>query len=158
MPRATKAGRAAPGLPHKSFVVDNGGYSTKAGFAPEHDRPDGETLSRCHGVPNSIVKTRDRKTYIASQMDKHVTQWSEAVFRRPVEHGQVVSWEAQKEIWEISFLDERTAEKDLLISQPEETTLVVGDAPNTLPALQKNADEIIMEEWGFGGYVRVLGM
>ena len=158
MPRATKGARASPGLPAKSFVVDNGGYSIKAGFAPESEEEiDEQILLRCHVVSNSIVKTRDRKTYVASQMDKDVTQWSEAVFRRPVERGQVVSWESQKEIWDFSFFDERTAQKDMLISQPEETTLILGEHPNTLPALQKNEDEIIMEEWGFGGYMRTSG-
>ena len=158
MPRVTKGARAPAGLPAKSFVVDNGGYAIKAGFAPVNEQQKNEqTLSRCHVVSNSIVKTRDRKTYVASQMDKDVTQWSEAVFRRPVEHGQVVSWEAQKEIWEFSFLDESTAQKDMLISQPDETTLILGEHPNTLPTLQKNADEIIMEEWGFNGFMRTLG-
>ncbi|RMZ90245.1 hypothetical protein DV736_g2521, partial [Chaetothyriales sp. CBS 134916] len=85
-----------------------------------------------------------------------VTQWSEAVFRRPVEHGQVVSWEAQMEIWDSSFFNTKTAHKDLLITNPEDTTFIFGEHPNTLPALQKNADEIIMEEWGFGGYMRTL--
>lgn len=79
------------------------------------------------------------------------------MFRRPVEHGQIVSWEAQKEIWDQSFFDEKTAQRDLLIAQPEETTLILTEAPNTIPALQKNADEIIMEEWRFGGYSRVVG-
>ena len=158
MPRATKGARAPPGLPAKTFVIDNGGYAIKAGFAPDIEQQDDEqTLSSCNVISNSIVKTRDRKTYVASQTDKDVTQWSEAVFRRPVERGQVVSWEAQKEIWDFSFFDEKTARKDMLISQPEENTLILGEHSNTLPALQKNADEIIMEEWGFGGYMRTLG-
>ncbi|RMZ79597.1 hypothetical protein DV737_g3296, partial [Chaetothyriales sp. CBS 132003] len=154
--RRAKGARARAQLPSRSFVVDNGAYSIKAGFAPEGLEADEQTLSTCHVVPNAIVKTRDRKTYIASHMDRHVTQWSEAVFRRPVEHGQVVSWEAQKEIWDFSFFNPKTAHKDLLITNPEDTTFIFGEHPNTLPALQKNADEIIMEEWGFGGYMRAL--
>jgi actin-related protein 6 len=157
MPRATKTGaRVPPGLPAKTFILDNGSYSVKAGFAPKGDEDDETSLLRCHIIPNSVVKTRDRKIYVASQMDQNVTQWSEAVFRRPVEHGQVVSWEAQKEIWDFSFFDERTAHKDLLIAHPEDTTLIFSENPNALPALQRNADEIIMEEWGFCGYMRTL--
>jgi actin-related protein 6 len=80
------------------------------------------------------------------------------VFRRPVEKGYIVNWEAQKEIWENAFFDEKTARsKDLRIESPEDTTLVLTEAPNALPTLQKNADEIVMEEWGFGGYVRCVG-
>ena len=158
MPRATKAAaRTPPQLPAQTFVLDNGGYSIKAGFAPGQPEEDEQTLSRCHIIPNAIVRTRDRKTYVAAQMDKDVTQWSEAVFRRPVEHGQLVGWEAQKEIWDYSFFDEKTAMKELLVSQPEETTLILTENPSTIPTLQKNADEIIMEEWGFGGYTRALG-
>ena len=158
MPRVTKAAaRAPPQLPSRTFVLDNGGYSIKAGYAPSQPADDEQTLSRCNAIPNAIVRTRDRKTYIGAQMDKDTTQWSEAVFRRPVEHGQLVSWETQKEIWDQSFFDEKAAKKDLLISQPEGTTLILTENPSTIPALQKNADEIIMEEWGFGGYSRVLG-
>lgn len=155
MPRATKGGvRAPPGLPGRTFIIDNGGFSIKAGYAPAQPEDDEQSLSRCHVVPNAIVRTRDRKTYVGAQMDKEVTQWSEAIYRRPVEHGQLVGWEAEKEIWDFSFFDERTAQNDLLISEPEDTTLIFTESPNTIPALQKNADEIIMEEWGFGGYRR----
>ncbi|RMZ84368.1 hypothetical protein DV738_g584, partial [Chaetothyriales sp. CBS 135597] len=154
--RRAKGARARAQLPSRSFIVDNGAYSIKAGFAPDGLETDEQTLSKCHVVPNAIVKTRDRKTYIASRMDRDVTQWSEAVFRRPVEHGQVVSWEAQKEIWDFSFFNTKTAHKDLLITNPEDTTFIFAEHPNTLHALQKNADEIIMEEWGFGGYLRTL--
>lgn len=157
MPRATKGARGPAGLPAQTFIIDNGEYSLKAGFAPAEQQDDSTSLSQCLVIPNSIVKTRDRKTHVAAQMDKDITQWSEAVFRRPVEHGQVVSWEAQKEVWDFSFFDDRSASKDLLITQPEETTLILGENSNVLPALQKNEDEIIMEEWGFGGYMRTSG-
>ncbi|OQV06385.1 hypothetical protein CLAIMM_10956 [Cladophialophora immunda] len=156
MPRAPKSTRNTPGLPSTTFVLDDGGYSIKAGFAPSDPVPDTDALRRCHIIPNSIVRSRDRKVYVGSQSEE-ITQWSEALFRRPVENGQVVSWEAQKEIWDQSFFDERVAKKDLLVKSPGDTTLIFTEPPNTMPAFQKNADEIIMEEWGFGGYTRVIG-
>ncbi|KAL6252585.1 Actin-related protein 6 [Rhinocladiella similis] len=157
MPRQTKASaRHVPGLPSTSFVLDNGGFTIKAGFAPTDPATDDATLSRCHTIPNAIVRSRDRKTYVGSE-SAEITQWSEALFRRPVENGQVVSWEAQKEIWDRSFFDEKTAGKDVVVKSPEDTTLIFTEPPNSMPALQKNADEIIMEEWGFGGYSRVIG-
>ncbi len=164
-PRATKSSaRAVPGLPSTTFVLDNGGYSIKAGFAPPPGAggqksaasDDEEVLTRCHTIPNALVRSRDRKVYVGAQAEE-ITQWSEALFRRPVENGQVVSWEAQKEIWDQSFFDDRTSPKDLLVKSPEDTTLIFTEHPNAMPALQKNADEIIMEEWGFGGYSRVIG-
>jgi actin-related protein 6 len=159
MPRATKGAKAPASLPEKTFVLDNGGYLMKAGFAPTGEEPDEESLKRCHSVPNVVVKLGSEgggKTYIASQIDTQITRWNEALFRRPVEHGQVVSWDAQREIWDFSFFDDKTAHKDVFVSAPEETTFILGDQPSSLHALQKNADEIIMEEWGFGGYMRTL--
>jgi actin-related protein 6 len=105
---------------------------------------------------HSLVRTRDRRIYVASQQND-ISQWSEATFRRPVERGQLVNWEAEKEIWEHSFFDQKTAHQRLFLKDPDETTLILTEAPNTMHALQRNADEIIMEEWGFGGYARIVG-
>lgn len=153
MPRAARAA-LPPALPPQTLVVDNGGYTLKAGFAPQENTSDEETLSRCHVIPDTLVRTRDRKIYVGAQTETEITQWSEAIFRRPVEHGQIVSWEAQKEIWDHSMFDGKTAPTDLLVTDPSNTSLILGNNPNVLPALQKNADEIIMEEWAFGGYFR----
>lgn len=147
-------------LPDKTFIVDNGAYTLKAGYAPENPPPEDEVqaLSACATIPNTIVKTRGNRIYVGSQLNTHVTDWNEMFFRRPVEKGYIVNWEAQREIWEHSFFDEKTARsKELRITDPEDTTLVLTEAPNALPVLQKNADEIVMEEWGFGGYYRSLG-
>ncbi|KAL2423463.1 Actin-like protein arp6 [Exophiala dermatitidis] len=157
MPRGSRASaRSVPALPSTTFVLDNGGYSIKAGFAPSEAAADTEALTKCRTVSNTLVRTRDKKIYVGAQTEE-ITHWSEALFRRPVENGQVVSWEAQKEIWDQSFFDERTATKDVFVADPANTTLIFTEPLNTMPALQKNADEIIMEEWGFGGYSRVIG-
>lgn len=148
--------RAGLDLPSSTYILDNGAYTIKAGFAPDENVEDVEKLKRCEVIPNCIVRSRERKTYIAAQTDE-ITQWSEAVFRRPVENGQLVSWETQKEIWDYSLFDGKTASSKALVSDPDSTTLIYAETPNTIPALQKNADEIIMEEWGFGGYLRVVG-
>ncbi|KAL1999039.1 hypothetical protein VTN02DRAFT_5154 [Thermoascus thermophilus] len=147
-------------LPEKTFIIDNGAYTMKAGYAPTFPPPEDEVqaLSACVTIPNALAKTRGNRVFIGSQLSMHISDWNEATFRRPVEKGYIVNWEAQKEIWEHSFLDERTARnKDVRITDPENTTLLLTEAPNGLPALQKNADEIIMEEWGFGGYLRCVG-
>jgi actin-related protein 6 len=159
MPRTSKAAaKVVSGPPSTTFVLDNGAYSMKAGFAPNETKQDSETLSHCVVIPNAIARTRDRKIYIAAQLDEEITQWAETTFRRPVEHGQIVNWEAEKEIWDRSFFDEKTAQRSVHIKDPEDTTLILTESPNTIPALQKNADEIIMEEWGFRGYWRTIGL
>ena len=145
-------------LPSSTLILDDGAYTIKAGFAPSSPSTStDQTLMRCHNVPNALCRTRDRRTYVASQIDNQISHWSEATFRRPVERGQLVNWETQKEIWDYSFFDEKTASRDLLVKDAADITLILSEAPNTMPALQKNADEIIMEEWGFGGYARVVG-
>ncbi|KAL5333167.1 actin family [Aspergillus crustosus] len=147
-------------LPDKTFIIDNGAYTMKAGYAPGSTPADDEdtALSACTVIPNAIAKTRSNRTYVGAQIGGNITDWNEMLFRRPVEKGYTVNWEAQKEIWECSFFDEKTVRSnDLRVPDPEDVTLVFTEAPNALPALQKNADEIIMEEWGFGGYLRCVG-
>ena len=144
-------------LPKKTFILDNGAYNMKAGYAPDLSSED--VLSACTSIPNAIVKTRDNRIVIGAQLATHVTDWNEAAFRRPVEKGYIVNWEAEREIWEHSFFEEKATarNKGLRIGTPEETTLVLTEGPNTLPVLQRNTDEMVMEEWGFGGYARCLG-
>ena len=149
-------------LPEKTFIVDNGAYTIKAGYAAAFPPPEDEAqaLSACVTIPNALAKTRGNRVFIGSQLSTHISDWNEATFRRPVEKGYIVNWEAQKEIWEHSFFDEKTAwNKEVRITDPENTTLLLTEAPNCLPALQKNADEIIMEEWSFGmGKTWLLGV
>ena len=162
-PRTSKNSPAisqAQQLPEKTFIIDNGAYTLKAGYAPDSALPEDENklLSTCTTIPNAITKTRGNRVYLGSQLSTHVTDWNEAMFRRPMEKGYIVNWEAQRAIWEHSFFDAKTVRnKNLHVANPDETTLVLTEAPNALPALQRNADEIVMEEWGFGGYVRCVG-
>jgi actin-related protein 6 len=158
MPRTTKSTRSAPSLPTSTFILDSGAHTIKAGFAPPALLPsDTDTLQNCHVVPNTLIRTRDKKIHVAAQ-SQEITQWSEALYRRPMENGQVVSWEVQQEIWDQSFFDERIAGKEVWVKEPESTTLVLTEMPNGLPSLGKMTDEMVMEDWGLGGYMRVVGV
>ncbi|KAJ5348309.1 uncharacterized protein N7506_001562 [Penicillium brevicompactum] len=143
-------------LPESTFIIDNGAYMMKAGYAST--LPPSEAVTACSQVPNTLVKTRDNKVVIGSQLST-VTDWNEAMFRRPVEKGYIVNWEAEREIWDQTFFDENAAagNKNLKIENPEDTTLILTEAPNAMPILQRHTDEMVMEEWGFGGYTRCLG-
>ncbi|KAL4803929.1 actin family [Aspergillus unguis] len=158
-PSGKSSAAQARSLPDKTFIIDNGAYSMKAGYAPDSLPTDDEDgISACTVIPNAIAKTRGNRIYVGAQIGTNVADMNEMLFRRPVEKGYTVNWEAQKEIWENSFFDEKTVRaKELRVAEPEDTTIIFGEAPNALPALQKNADEIIMEEWGFGGYLRCVG-
>lgn len=147
-------------LPDKTFIIDNGAYTMKSGYAPDQStlQDEATALSACTSIPNAIAKTRGNRVYIGAQLSGQITDVNEMAFRRPVEKGYIVNWEAQKEIWENSFFDEKTVRnKDLKIGDAEDTTLVLAEAPNALPVLQRNADEMVMEAWGFGGYLRCVG-
>jgi actin-related protein 6 len=147
-------------LPSKTFIVDNGAYTIKAGFAnPISEDETADSLSGCVQIPNALTRTRDKRIYTGAELSTQVADWNEAVFRRPVEKGFIVNWEAQREIWEHTFFDEKTARDPAVrCADPKDTTLILTEAPNAMAALQKNADEMIMEEWSFGGYARCLGV
>ena len=100
-----------------------------------------------------MARDRERKVYIGSELEK-CKDFGEIVFRRPVEKGYLVNWEAQKEIWEHEFFDDKAP----LRCDPKETGLILTEAPNALPALQNACDQVVFEEFGFARYYRCPGM
>lgn len=150
----------------KTLVVDNGGFSIKAGFASSTP-----SLDDCHIVPNCFARERDKKAWVGSEIEA-CRDFGEMAFRRPVEKGYVVNWEAEKAIWDSTFLNPNStlsvSEWDclcecniyiLMINQcdPHETNLVLTEAPNTTAALQSNCDQIVFEEYEFATYSRQIG-
>ena len=98
MPRHSKSAQQV--LPTRTLIVDNGAYTIKAGFASESQQPED-----CHVIPNCVVKDRGKKVWIGSQLDD-CTDFGEVVFRRPVEKGYLVGWEAEKAVWDNSFFNQ----------------------------------------------------
>src|SRR5580700_6701846 len=94
--RRTKS--SGPPPPHRTLVVDNGAYTIKAGFSSS------SSTEAPHVIPNCMARDRDRKVYIGSQLGK-CKDFGDITFRRPVEKGYLVNWEAEKEIWEHEFFD-----------------------------------------------------
>ena len=98
MPRQAKATEYT--LPELTLIVDNGAYSMKAGFATSSPDPEKD----CHVVPNCMAKSRDKRVWVGSQLE-NCKDFGEMAFRRPVEKGYLVNWEAEKEIWDSTFFD-----------------------------------------------------
>lgn len=99
-PRGKKAAAAAP---NKTLVLDNGAYTMKAGLVSGTSSD--PSYSDCHVIPNCIARShRDKRTYVASELED-CKDFGELAFRRPVEKGFIVGWEAQKAIWEHEFMD-----------------------------------------------------
>ncbi|KAI9859735.1 MAG: Actin- protein 6 [Vezdaea acicularis] len=135
-------------LAPSTLIIDNGAYTLKAGFST----PTPDPATDCHLIPNCLARDRSRKTWIGADL-YNATDYSEMLFRRPVEKGYVVNWEAQKEIWDRSFFDAG----GVLKCDPHETNLILTEAPNAPQALQTNTDQIVFEEYEFASYYRCVG-
>lgn len=147
MSASRKSRAAGPRPPSSTLVLDNGADTIKAGFVTG-DKVDGPRV-----IPNCVARDRHRKTYVGSELEK-CRDFGELAFRRPVEKGFVVSWEAQKEIWDREFFDDKAPQR----CDPSETRLVLAEQPNALPALQTHCDQMVFEEFGFSSYYRGIGV
>ena len=97
MPRTAKPVERS--LPSQTLVVDNGAYTVKAGFANNNTEAED-----CHVIPNCIARDRGKRTWVGAQLEK-CDDFGEIAFRRPVERGFLVNWEAEKAIWDDTFVD-----------------------------------------------------
>ena len=84
----------------RTLIFDNGGYTIKAGFASPNPH-----YEDCHLIPNCIARSRDRRSLVATQIES-CRDFGGMAFRRPVEKGYLVNWEAEKEIWDRTLLEE----------------------------------------------------
>lgn len=141
-----KAKPAPPAKPSKTLVVDNGGYTLKAGVVADNGIHDPRV------VPNCIARDRSKKIYVASDLAK-CRDFGELHFRRPVERGFIVNWEAQKEIWDQELFEKLVPKCD----DPADTRLILTEQPGGLPVLQTNCDQVVFEEYGFASYYRGVG-
>ncbi|KAL5606819.1 uncharacterized protein BROUX77_004012 [Berkeleyomyces rouxiae] len=149
--RRSKPSRAPP--PPQTLVLDNGAYTLKAGLVASSPAADNATATTPTPkiIPNCLARDRHKKVYIGSQV-LAARDYSEMAFRRPVEKGFIVNWEAQKEIWDHEIFGDQA--KGALGVDPAETSLLLGEAPGALPSLQTNCDQVIFEEYGFARYCR----
>lgn len=141
-----KSRSAGPPPPARTLILDNGANTIKAGFVTG-DRTDTPRV-----IPNCIARDRHRKTYVGSELEK-CKDFSEIAVRRPVEKGFIVNWEAEKEIWDREFFDEKAPQ----FCDPSDSRLILTEQPNALPALQTHCDQMVFEEFGFASYYRGVG-
>lgn len=141
-----KSKSSGPAPPSRTLVLDNGASTIKAGFVSDELTEDPRI------IPNCIARDRARKVYVASDLEK-CRDFGEIQFRRPVEKGFIVNWEAQKEIWDREFFDDKAPQK----CDPTETRLLLTEQPNSLPILQSNCDQVVFEEYQFASFYRGTG-
>ena len=97
MPRVAKPVERV--LPERSLIIDNGASTLKSGFASSTP-----SLEDCHVIPNCLAKDRAKRVWVGGQLSK-CQDFGEIVFRRPVDKGFLVNWEAEKAIWDNTFLE-----------------------------------------------------
>ncbi|KAI5860898.1 Actin/actin-like protein [Durotheca rogersii] len=132
--------------PSRTLVLDNGAHTIKAGYVM------GEAVDEPRVIPNCIARDRYKNIYVGSELS-NCTDFSEVAFRRPIEKGFVVNWEAEREIWQREFFGDKAPQS----CDPSETRLLLSEAPNSLPTLQTNCDQMVFEEFGFASYYRGIG-
>ncbi len=71
----------------------------KAGFVTAAPSPED-----CQIIPNCLAKDRGKRVWIGSQLAK-CSDFGDITFRRPVEKGFLVNWEAEKAIWDNTFIE-----------------------------------------------------
>ena len=148
-PRASKHAKPTPAS--KTLVLDNGAYAIKAGFSLPSSTPNEE--QDCHEIPNCIAKGAHNRVWVGAQLHQ-CKDFAEMNFRRPVQNGCLVNWEAEKEIWDQTFFNDKSSP---VFCDPTETNLLLTEAPNSLPTLQSNCDQMIFEEFEFAAYRRTPG-
>ncbi|KAF2712403.1 Actin/actin-like protein [Pleomassaria siparia CBS 279.74] len=149
-PKISKKATAA--APVKTLVLDNGAYTLKAGLVAPSGTP---SYDDCRVLPNCIARSvRDKCMYTSSELYQ-CKDFGELAFRRPVEKGFIVNWEAEKAIWEHELLSETAGEG--LRCDPKDTNLLLMEKPNCPKELQKNCDEIVFEQFEFSAYYRCVG-
>lgn len=146
MAPSRKSRSSGPAPPTKTLVLDNGAYTLKAGFT---------TSPSPRVVPNCLARDRHRKTYVGSELSQ-CKDFGEIQFRRPVDKGFIVSWEAQKGIWDAELFAEGAGGG--LGCEAAETRLILAEPPGGVPALQANCDQMVFEEFGFASFYRAMGM
>jgi actin-related protein 6 len=98
-PKGSKKASAA--AQPQTLVLDNGAYTLKAGLVATSTAD--VSYDSCTVIPNCIARsTRDKRGYVASELTQ-CKDFGELAFRRPVEKGFIVNWEAEKAIWEHEF-------------------------------------------------------
>ena len=58
----------------------------------------------CHIIPNCLAKGSNNRVWVGAQLDD-CTDFAEMAFRRPIQKGNLVNWESEREIWCQSFFD-----------------------------------------------------
>jgi len=124
----------------ETFILDNGGYTIKAGYASQ-------TTPRV--IPNCIVKAKaeKRRAFIGDQIED-CRELSSLFYMLPFQKGYLVNWDHQKTLWDHLF------GKQSFHLKCDELNLVVTEPYNNFSSIQEGLSEIFFEEYGFKSLLR----
>lgn len=123
------------------LVLDNGSYEIKAGRA---------NSAECFHVKNALMRSRDRRLWLANAVDmcKDLTGLQ---YKRPVERGQLYTWELEKVIWDWMWDTKKIVQSE---DEFRDMTLLLTESPGSLPSMSTNTDQVVFEEYEFANYRR----
>ncbi|KAH8822327.1 actin-domain-containing protein [Flagelloscypha sp. PMI_526] len=129
---------------HPTIVLDNGGYTVKAGVV-RNKRPVYPTPKV---IQNAVIRSQgDNKTYLGHEFENCV-DYSALHYRRPFDRGFIVDWDAQKAIWDGLFSE------DMFNVDTTTASLLITEPYFNLPKAQEVYDQFVFEEYEFQAYHR----
>ncbi|EFA79972.1 actin related protein 6 [Heterostelium album PN500] len=124
---------------NKVLVIDNGGYTLKVSYVP----PTNENVNTIV-IPNQVGKTKNEKKYIVGDdLSKYHNSSSDIKYRGPMERGYITNWAVEKEIWDHLF------KRDDLKVKPQETSLLLTEAPFDFDEIRRALYETVYEQYKF---------
>ncbi|KAG5564411.1 hypothetical protein RHGRI_000560 [Rhododendron griersonianum] len=117
-------------------VLDNGAGLIKAGI--------GGNLDPTAILPNCLARPLSSKKFLHLS-DPNATaafDLTSAAVRRPLDRGYLINPDLQREIWSNLF-------SNVLKINPSHSSLLLVEPLFNLPSLQRAADELVFEEFGF---------
>ncbi|XP_055947312.1 actin-related protein 6-like isoform X2 [Argiope bruennichi] len=117
------------------FVLDNGGYTVKAGFS---------TDSEPRFIPNCITKAKSerRRQFIGTQLDE-CKDFSGLYYSYACTRGYVLNWDVEKQIWDHIF------GPDHFKVDFKETCLIVTEPYFSFQSMQEAMVEVAFEDYKF---------
>ncbi|KAJ2156892.1 Actin- protein 6 [Coemansia sp. RSA 552] len=124
----------------RTLVLDNGSFAIKSGYV--------DSTAAARTIPNTVARTRRTKRVLVGDTIDRATDLSGLYYRSPFERGHLVHWDAELAVWD------RILGPECLDCQPTETNLVLTEPVFNFAQLQRTADEIVFEEYGFASLLR----
>ncbi|CAL9732835.1 actin-like protein Arp6p [Monosporozyma unispora] len=128
-----------PTMSETPLVIDNGSYEIKFGYA-DSNKP--------FRALNALAKDKYGVSNLSNHI-KNIKDISSVTLQRPHEMGQLTSWELQSCLWDYCLYNPDEFNGFDLGETTKGTHLITNETCLTLPALSKNMDQVLFEEYEF---------